>query len=134
MRFRCIENPGLDAAAVATLRSEVGWDRRQDKLEKIIGRTYMTAACFDINRLVGFVDVISDGVDDAFVRNLLVHPDYRRRGIALKLLQIVIKRIKTDRIKTVNVLFEPELTELYRRAGFRIVNGGIIDNEEGFDL
>lgn len=132
--MRYIENPGLDAAAVATLRSEVGWDARKEQLEKIIGRTYMTAACFDINRLVGFVDVISDGVDDAFIRNLLVHPDYRRRGVGLKLLQIVIKKIKTDQIKTVNVLFEPELTELYRRAGFRIVNGGIIDNEEGFDF
>ncbi len=130
MRLRYSENPDLEAEMVAALRSEVGWDARKEKLERIIGRTYTTAACFDGNRLIGFVDVISDGVDDAFIRNLLVHPDYRGKGIGLRLLQIIIKRIKTDRIKTINVLFEPQLAELYRKAGFRIIKGGIIDNEE----
>ncbi|MFU8794763.1 MAG: GNAT family N-acetyltransferase, partial [Dethiobacteria bacterium] len=67
------------------------------------------------------------------IRSLVVHPDYRRRGIALNLLKMVTERIKKSNIKTTNVLFEPELTDLYRKAGFRIVGGGLIDNErEGF--
>ncbi len=134
MRLRYIENPELEAGAVAALRVEVGWEGREEKLERIIGSTYANAACYDGKRLIGYVDVISDGVDDAFIRNLVVHPKYHRKGIALNLLQIVIKRIQTDRIKTINVLFEPQLTELYRKAGFKIINGGIIDNEKkGFD-
>ncbi len=122
-------NPQLKAENVAALRSAVGWDARIDKLNRIIGNTYLTAACFDGRQLVGFVDVISDGVDDALVRNLLVHPGYQEQGIAMTLLQMIIKKIKEDHIKTVNVLFEPELTELYRKAGFRIIGGGMIDNE-----
>lgn len=122
-------NPQLRAEDIAALRKAVGWDAREDKLKKIIGYTYLTGACYDGDRLVGFVDVISDGVDDALVRNLLVHPHYRNRGIALTLLEVIIKKIREDNIKTVNVLFEPELTELYRKAGFRIIGGGMIDNE-----
>ncbi len=122
-------NPQLRAERVAALRSAVGWDARIDKLNRVIGNTYLTAACFDDKQLVGFIDVISDGVDDALVRNLLVHPDYQKQGIAMTLLQMIIKKIKEDHIKTVNVLFEPELTELYRKAGFRIIGGGMIDNE-----
>ncbi len=122
-------NPQLRAEDVAALRSAVGWDARKDKLRKIIGYTYLTGACFDSDRLIGFVDVISDGVDDALVRNLLVHPGYRKQGIALALLEMIIKKLREDSIKTINVLFEPDLAELYRKAGFRIIGGGMIDNE-----
>lgn len=131
MRF--LENPDLTVKEVADLRRAVGWDGREEQMEKIIGRTYLTVACFDGELLVGFVDVISDEVEDALIRNLLVHPEYRRQGLGLKLLEIAIKKIKADRIKTINVLFEPELAGLYRKAGFKIVSGGMIDNEaEGF--
>ncbi len=124
-----VVNPELKAVDVATLRSAVGWEARKDKLEKTIGFTYMTVACFDGEYLVGFVDVISDGVDDALVRNLLVHPYYQRKGIALNLLKKVIEKTREDQVKTVNVLFEPELVALYQKAGFYIIKGGIIDNE-----
>ncbi len=129
MTLKFVENPELDPDQIAELRKSVGWDGRRNKLEKIIGCTYMTAACYDDDLLVGCVDVISDGVDDAFIRNLVVRPEYQGRGIGLKLLVIVNNRLKADCIKTVNVLFEPELASFYTRAGFRIVGGGLIDNE-----
>ncbi len=133
MPLRYVENPELDAEMIAALRVLVGWDARIDKLEKIVGCTYMTAGCYDNNLLVGFVDVLSDGVDDALIRSLVVHPEYQRRGIGLELIRIVVKKLKADQIKTINVLFEPELNALYSKAGFRVVSGGLIDNEtEGF--
>ncbi len=127
-----VENPELDAAVVAELRAKVGWDARKEQLENILGSTYLTVACFDDNELVGIIDVISDGIDDALIRNLVVHPEYQGKGIGHELLIKVLDRLKSNRIKTINVLFESELTEFYRKAGFRIVSGGIIDNEEGF--
>lgn len=127
-----VENPELDAAVVAELRAKVGWDARKEQLEKILGRTYLAVACFDDNDLVGIIDVISDGIDDALIRNLVVHPEYQGKGIGHELLIKVLDRLKSNRIKTINVLFESELAEFYRKAGFRIVSGGIIDNEEGF--
>lgn len=133
MLLRYDLNPDITAELVASLRQRCGWEARQKKMEKIIGCTYLTAACFDDQKLIGFVDVLSDGVDDALIRGLVVDPGYRRRGIAVALLSMVVERIKADQIKTVNVLFEPNLADLYRKAGFRIVSGGLIDNEaEGF--
>lgn len=133
MLLRYELNPDISAELVASLRQRCGWEARQKKMEKIIGCTYLTAACFDDQNLIGFVDVLSDGVDDALIRGLVVDPGYRRRGVAVALLTMVVERIKTDQIKTVNVLFEPNLAGLYLKAGFRIVSGGLIDNEaEGF--
>jgi ribosomal protein S18 acetylase RimI-like enzyme len=133
VNLKYVENPVLEAADIAGLREAVGWDGRKDQWEKIAGCTYLTAACFDHDRLVGFVDVLSDGVDDALIRGLVVHPAYQRQGIGLELLQMVIKKVKAEKIKTTNVLFDLELAGLYRKAGFKIIGGGIIDIErEGF--
>lgn len=133
MPLRYELNSGISAAEIASLRHLVGWEPREKKMAELVGCTYMTAACFEDDLLVGFVDVLSDGVEDALIRSLVVHPGYQRRGIARHLLKMVTERIKESNIKTTNVLFEPELTDLYRKAGFRIVSGGLIDNEwEGF--
>ena len=130
MTLRYLVNPEVDAGEISGLRKAVGWDERRQKLEKYVGCTYLSAACYDGQRLVGFVDFLSDGVDDALIRGLMVDPDYQKQGIALELINIVTATIRKDRIKTVNVLFEPELEPLYRKAGFRIVCGGLIDNED----
>ncbi len=132
MTLNYVINPKISAQELSSLRRAVGWDSREDKLEKTIGSTYLSAACYDKDKIVGFVDVISDGVDDALIRSLIVDPNCQRKGIALKLLNIVTGKIREDRIKTINVLFEPELSSLYRKAGFRMVGGGLIDNEEEF--
>jgi ribosomal protein S18 acetylase RimI-like enzyme len=129
MELEFAVDPALEAETVAALRSAVGWDQRLENIRQAAGKSYLTAACFAGELLVGYVEVISDRVDDAYIRNLMVHPGCRRRGIALKLLEMVTDRIKADGIKMANVLFEPELAPLYRKAGFAIVAGGLIDNE-----
>ena len=131
MQLVYLENPAIKPETVACLRKAVGWDSRLEQLKKTIDSTYLIMTCFHGKNLVGFVDVISDGVDDALIRNLMVHPHYRGKGIALNLLKSTADRLSKDRIKTVNVLFEPELADLYHKAGFKIIYGGIIDNEKG---
>lgn len=130
MALKFVENPKITGAEVASLREAVGWDSRRVQMEKIVGSSFLAAACFDGDLLVGHVDVISDGIDDALVRSLIVRPSYQGRGIGRELLRIVIDRLKEKKIKTISILFEQELANFYRRAGFRIVGGGIIDTEE----
>ncbi len=130
MTLKYLINPEIEADELSKLRKAVGWDARKHNLEKIVGCTYLSVACYAGQRLVGYVDVLSDGVDDALIRGLTVDPEYQKQGIALELLNIVTATIRKDRIKTVNVLFEPELKPLYLKAGFRIVCGGLIDNED----
>lgn len=129
MDLRFEENPILKAEQVAALREAVGWDGRLEKHRKILGNTYFCAACFADAQLVGYVDVVSDSIDDAYVRDLVVHPNYQHRGIGSKLLAMIVERVKSDGIKMVNVVFQPEFAEFYRRAGFIIMAGGVIDNE-----
>jgi ribosomal protein S18 acetylase RimI-like enzyme len=133
MRYWYEINPKLDAEQVGELRQMVGWDERVDKYRRILGTTYLCVACFSLDKLIGYVDVISDGIDDAYVRDLMVHPDYQRRGIGSTLLSMVKERIKKNRIKMVSLVFEPGLIDFYRKAGFYIIAGGLIDFETAPD-
>ena len=93
----------------------------------LLGKTHLWAACFSDRKLVGYVDVVSDGVADAYIRDLVVHPDHQHRGIGSHLLDLVIGAVRDDGVRMANVVFEPGLERLYRKSGFHIMAGGVID-------
>ena len=130
MSLRFAYSPVLEAQQVADLRISVGWDGRVEKYKKKLGRSYLCVACFDTGMLVGYADVVSDGVDDAYVRDVIVHPDYQHRSIGTTLLDMISTRIRSDGIKMVHVIFDPSLETFYRQANFTIMLSGIIDNEK----
>ena len=130
MTFHYAYNPSLRPEQVADLRESVGWDRRDEKYKQKLGNSYFCVSCFDNNKLIGYADVVSDGVDDAYIRDLIVHPDYQQRGIGKKLLAMITDRIRSDGIKMVHVIFEPSLEKFYRKANFTIMMSGVIDNEK----
>ena len=119
----------LRAEQIAELRELVGWDRREEQYARLAGHTYFTLACLDGERLVAYLDVLSDGVEDAFIRDLMVRREYQRRGIGTRLLKMAQERIRAAGIRSVGVIFEPELAPFYRQAGFQVVAGGVMDNE-----
>jgi GNAT superfamily N-acetyltransferase len=117
----------VTATEVADLRAAVGWDRRDAQMARILGATWHRAICRSGNLLVGYVDSLSDGVDDVFIRDLIVHPEVQRRGIGTVLLQMIVDEAKRCGIQSVGVLFDPSLAVFYRNAGFIVVGGGVID-------
>lgn len=130
MTYRYEHNPDLEAIQVGRLREAVGWDARIDKYQRILGSTYLCATCFLKDDLVGYVDVVSDGVDDAYVRDLMVHPEHQRQGIGSKLIRMVIEAVRPSGIKMLSVILEPDEADFYRQAGFHIMTGGEIDFEQ----
>jgi SAM-dependent methyltransferase/GNAT superfamily N-acetyltransferase len=122
------DNPALAPQQIAALREAVGWDGRAEQIARATP-SYLRVACFDGEALVGYVDVVSDGQEDAYVRDLMVHPAYQRHGIGLALLDRVLRATRARGIKMVNVVFAPHLTPLYRRAGFYLCAGGLLDHE-----
>jgi ribosomal protein S18 acetylase RimI-like enzyme len=115
---------------IEDLRAAVGWERLENKYEKILANSYTHFTLRKDNRLVGFVNVISDGICDAFLVDLMVDPSARRRGIARALVDAAIAALTADGIKCIQVTFDPELESFYRDRGFHIFKGGIIDTDE----
>ena len=73
-----------------------------------------------------------------FIYNLYVHPEYRRKGIATKLLKLVIDDIKkSDFEDDICIEVEPDdkeliepLLRLYKRLGLRITNEYLLNRED----
>jgi ribosomal protein S18 acetylase RimI-like enzyme len=130
MAIRYEYSPKLTPQQIADLRLSVGWDGRVEKYKKKLGNSYFWVACFDNASLVGYADVVSDAVDDAYIRDVIVRPNYQHRGIGTKLLEMITTRMREDGIKMVHVIFDPSLEAFYRQAQFTIMLSGVIDNEK----
>jgi ribosomal protein S18 acetylase RimI-like enzyme len=113
-----IDNGPTAAQAIADLRQSVGWNRMEACYKDPLLLSYYHISCYDLDRLVGYVDTVSNGVTDAYIQDLMVHPDYQRHGIGTALMNRIITRLKDDRIYMISVVYEEKLASFYSRFGF----------------
>jgi GNAT superfamily N-acetyltransferase len=76
-------------------------------------------------RLAGFVNLAWDGGRHAFVLDTTVHPDFRRRGIGVALVERAADVARDRGVEWLHVDYEPRLEEFYRRCGFRRTAAGV---------
>ena len=114
-----IENQPTSAKAIADLRKSVGWNGMESYYNNPLMTSYCHIACFDGEKLVGYVDSVSNGVTDAYIQDLMVSPEYQGRGIGTKLTNRVIARLKERNIYMISVIYgDTELAPFYKRFGF----------------
>lgn len=92
----------------------------------VLGRSLAYFTAHDGDRLIGFVNLAWDGGEHAFLLDLLVHPDFRHRGIGTELVMRTISKTRSRRIKWLHVDFEPHLKGFYTNCGFRHTEAGLI--------
>jgi len=119
----------VTAKQIEDLRVAVGWDRFESKYDQILQHSYTHFTVYDEDRLIGFLNVVSDGYGDAFLLDLMIAPDFQRQGIGKALVERAVADLTTDGIRCIQVTFKPELEGFYRKCGFHIFLAGIIDNE-----
>ncbi len=93
---------------------------RQDGVFGVVARR---AGPFSQRRPIGFI-LVRTAADEAEVLTVAVHPGYRRRGVARRLMEYALRSLYHDRIAAlfleVDAGNEAALA-LYRRLGFREV-------------
>ena len=113
---------------IEDLREAVGWDRSEGTVSLALQRSHRFYVARDESgRLVGYLSVISDGVADAFLVDLAVHPDFQRHGLGKRMVTCAVDDVRGEGIRCVQVTFSPELRPFYAACGFSIFGGGIID-------
>ena len=75
------------AAALADLRESIGWNRMEHDLTDDRLHNTFHLCCFNGDRLIGYVCVVSNGMTDAYIQDLIVHPEYQRQGVGRHLMQ-----------------------------------------------
>ena len=109
------------------LRAAVNWDITPGIYNRVLKGVHSYFVARDNEKLIGFVSVISDGVAEAFLVDMMVHPDYQRKGLGKELILRAVKYSKSLGVQCVHVTFNKDEEQFYRKCGFHIFSGGVID-------
>jgi ribosomal protein S18 acetylase RimI-like enzyme len=93
---------------------------------RVLTHSLGTVSAFAADRLVGFVNLATDGGEHAFLLDPTVDPAYRRRGIGLQLVRRATEVARERGCRWLHVDYEPQLAAFYRRAGFRDSAAGVL--------
>ena len=113
---------------INALRSSVGWDPVGETYHQVVERGYSHYTVRAEGRLIGFVNVLSDGIADAFLLDLAVHKDFQRHHLGTAIVKRAVRDLTDDGVQCIQVTFNPENESFYRSIGFHIFRAGIIDN------
>lgn len=109
----------VSPAELADLRASVGWNRMQRDLADPRLTRYLHLCAFDGDRLIGYAEVVSNGVTDAYIQDVMVRPDWQRRGVGTQLMERVLLRLKAEGVYMVSVIYgEESLRPFYEKFGF----------------
>ena len=85
----------FNEAEILRLYRSVGWTAYTDHLEvlqKGFEKSMLTLAAYEGDQLLGIIRAVGDGHTIVFVQDILVFPEYQRKGIGSALLQAMLDR------------------------------------------
>ena len=93
MVIRKYENFHLEE--IINLYQSVGWTNYLERIS-VLEEAYANSLCvigaYDNEKLVGIVRAVGDGRTIVFVQDIIVLPEYQRKGIGTKLLKAVMDK------------------------------------------
>ena len=109
-------------AEILGVYASVGWTAYTDDpaaLRNGFANSLLTLAAYEEAALAGLIRVVGDGHTSVFVQDILVRPQFQRRGIGSVLLQAVLNRYAG--VRQIELLTDdtPETAAFYRSMGFR---------------
>lgn len=108
----------------------VGWPNppSNNRFLDMLRGSFFTYLALDGNKVVGFVNVISDGVLSAYIPLLEVLPSHQGKGIGSKLMTLAIEDLKT--LYMIDLACDPDKKSYYEQLGFTEATCMMIRNYE----
>jgi len=73
------------------------------------------------DKAVGMGRVISDGVSDAYIQDLVVLPEFQDTGIGKKIVKKLLEHCLSKKIVWIGLIAEPKQSGFYSNIGFNIL-------------
>lgn len=119
MEIREYKNFRLDE--IVNLYRSVGWTNyleRARMLEQAYAGSLCVLGAFESDQLVGIIRAVGDGQTIVFVQDIIVLPEFQRKGIGTKLLKTLMEKYK-DVYQMELLTDNTEKTKaFYRSVGF----------------
>ncbi len=117
-----------DVEAIRHLYRLGGWWKEEwdpEALKPMIARSFAFAVGIDQGdgNTVAMGRVISDGVSDAYIQDVIVLPEYRSLGIGRRLVDSLVGECRSHGIEWIGLIAEPGTENFYIPAGFTRMEG-----------
>ena len=106
---------------ILALYAAVGWTNyveRAGMLEQAYRHSLCVLGAYEEGRLVGIVRAVGDGCSIVFIQDIIVLPEYQRRGIGTKLLRAMTDRYSTAYQTELLTDNTKKTKAFYKSAGF----------------
>ena len=104
------------------LYASVGWTAYTDHpevLRKGFESSMLTLAAYEGEKHLGMIRTVGDGHTIVFVQDILVFPEYQRKGVGSALLQAILDRYSHVRQIELATDNTPKTIAFYKSMGFR---------------
>ena len=115
------EMSGYEEQQVLALYKSVGWSayfREPEALKRGFSQSLCVFGAYDAEQLVGLIRAVGDGETIVFIQDILVKPEYQRRGIGRALVAKLLERYA--QVRQIHLLTDdlPETVGFYQGVGF----------------
>ncbi len=123
MAFSFLDNPRADdLERLITLYREAEWwgpgPDDPDLVRRIVAGSHCVVVARSGATIVGMGRAISDRASDAWIQDVTVAADFRRRGIASEIVRRLVARLESDGLVWIGLVAERHTAPLYRPLGF----------------
>jgi ribosomal protein S18 acetylase RimI-like enzyme len=101
----------------------VGWVRRPlKKVKMAISKSFLTISLSynknEEKKLIAFARATSDSTFNATIWDVVVHPEFQRKGLGKILINEVVKELRYSDINTITLFADPQVLTFYKSLGF----------------
>lgn len=109
---------------IVHLYKSAGWWKDTydaSKLPQLIKGSFVFAVAIDkkTNTAVGMGRVISDGISDGYIQDVVVLPSYRKKGIGKVIVNELINFCLSKGVEWIALISEPDQSPFYLPLGFK---------------
>ena len=115
------EYTNYNESDILSLYSSVGWTAYTDAphtLRAGFEKSLVTLAAYESGQLLGLIRCVGDGETIVYIQDILVFPEFQRRGIGTALLQEILRRFSHVRQIVLSTDREERTQAFYRSMGF----------------
>jgi ribosomal protein S18 acetylase RimI-like enzyme len=103
-----------------------GWWKESDNPDELLpliqgSLAFVIALNVKTNQLVGMGRVISDGISDGYLQDVIVIPEFRKLGIGKKIVTTLLNACKEKKLSWVGLIAQPGMDRFYASLGFEIM-------------
>lgn len=108
--------------AYSTLIESTGWqgivERGYGKMFEAVSNSWYFTCVYDGDRLIGSGRIISDGVYQALIVDVIVLPEYQGNGIGKEIMKRLLKKCNENDVLMVSLFAAPGKSGYYNNFGF----------------